>query len=75
MRSFEKTLKKINEIVEALESGDLSLDNSIKKFQEGTKLIKQCYSELESVKKNVSIILEDSKGKDKIDEFSYEENE
>ncbi|NIP31349.1 MAG: exodeoxyribonuclease VII small subunit [Candidatus Dadabacteria bacterium] len=75
MESFEKSLKKINEIVELLESGELSLDESIKKFEEGTKLVKECYQKLESVKKNINIIVEDSNEETHIEEFELDENE
>lgn len=74
MKSFEESLKEISKIVDQLESGDLSLDESIKKFEKGTKLIKDCYKELESVKKAVNIILEDSEGNRRLEVFNYEED-
>ena len=44
--TFEENLKKINKIVEVLEDGDLPLNESVQKFEEGVKLIKECYKEL-----------------------------
>lgn len=74
MESFEKSLKKISEIVEKLEQGDLSLDKSIEKFEEGTKLIKECYNELEKVKKKVEIIVTNSEKEIGFEEFEYDED-
>jgi exodeoxyribonuclease VII small subunit len=39
---FEKDLEKLEAIVEALEAGELSLDDALKKFEEGIKLYKRC---------------------------------
>lgn len=39
---FEKKLNKLETIVESMESGDLSLDDSLKKFEEGIKLSREC---------------------------------
>ncbi len=68
MKSFEKSLGKIKEIVEELEGNELSMDKSIEKFEEGTKLIKECYKKLEDVKKKVELIVVNSE-----DEISFEE--
>lgn len=68
MKSFEKSLDKIKKIVDELENSDLSMDKSIEKFEQGTKLIKECYKKLEEVKKKVELIVVDSK-----EEISFEE--
>ena len=39
---FEKALEQLEGIVEDLESGDLSLENSLKSFEKGIKLARQC---------------------------------
>lgn len=68
MKSFEKSLDKIKKIVDQLESSELSMDKSIEKFEEGTKLIKECYKKLEDVKKKVELIVVNSE-----EEISFEE--
>ena len=40
--SFEQKISKIEEIVELLDSGDESMDNLLKRFEEGLKLVKEC---------------------------------
>lgn len=75
MESFEKKLKKIKEIVDELENGKLDLDKSISRFQEGTKLIKECHDQLEEVKKQITILVEDSEGNITEEEFGSDEEE
>jgi len=55
--SFEKNLEKLKEIVENLESGGLSLKESLEKFQNGIGIIKQCYKELETAELKIETIM------------------
>ncbi|MCY4262310.1 MAG: exodeoxyribonuclease VII small subunit [Candidatus Dadabacteria bacterium] len=73
MKSFEKTLEEIKKIVDTLEEGNLPLDASIAKFELGAKLIKQCYADLESVKKKISLIVEKNDGSLELQDFDGEE--
>ena len=50
---FEEALKRLKEISELLENEDVSLDDSIKIYEEGIKLSKQCYSLLEKAELKV----------------------
>ena len=43
---FEKKLNRLEEIVGKMENGDLSLDDSLKMFEEGVKLSRECNSQL-----------------------------
>ena len=45
--SFEENMKKLEEIATELEKGDLDLDTSVSKFEEGMKISKQCSEMLE----------------------------
>ncbi|MBR3249380.1 MAG: exodeoxyribonuclease VII small subunit [Clostridia bacterium] len=56
--TFEESMKNLETIVTELEKGDLSLDDSVKKFEEGIKISKECNSILESAEKKISILLE-----------------
>lgn len=47
---FEEAVLKLNEIVEKLESGELSLEDSIKLYQEGIELSMSCKKEIENAK-------------------------
>lgn len=54
---FEDALARLEEIVEKLESGEAQLDDSIKLFEEGTKLVSFCTERLEEVKRKIEIIV------------------
>ncbi len=58
--SFEQSLTRIKEIVQKLEDNELSLDESIKLYQEGINLTTECYNKLNEVEKQSIKILEDS---------------
>lgn len=59
---FEDALKKLEKIVEDLESGDLSLDEALKKYQDGIELSRVCAQRLESAKKKIDILVKNKKG-------------
>ena len=61
-QTFEKAMKRLEQIVQELESGDLSLEKSIKKFEEGVKLSKFCSERLDETEKRVTILMEDQEG-------------
>ena len=56
--NFETKIKELEEIVAVLEKGDLSLEDSVKKFEEGIKVSKLCTELLENAEKRITIILE-----------------
>lgn len=58
--NFEEAMKKLEEIVTELENGNLNLDESVSKFEEGMKLAKQCNSILETAEKKITILLENN---------------
>jgi len=59
---FEEALKKLEKIVEDLEKGDLSLDEALKKYQEGLELSRLCSQRLESAKKKIDVLIRNKKG-------------
>jgi len=59
---FEESLKKLEKIVEELENGDLSLDDALKKYQEGIELSRQCATRLESAKRKIDLLVKNKKG-------------
>ena len=61
--TFEKAMKRLEEIVNQLESGAVSLDDSIKLFEEGIKLSKYCENELKNIENKAAKILENSQEK------------
>jgi exodeoxyribonuclease VII small subunit len=61
--NFEKSMKRLEEIVQGLEEGDLSLEESLRVFEEGMQLIKFCSNKLEEAEKKVTLLVEESGGK------------
>ncbi len=55
--NFEETIKKLELIVNELEKGNLSLDESVKKFEEGIKLSKLCNEFLNNAEKKINILI------------------
>lgn len=55
--NFEDAMKKLEEITAQLEKGDLSLDESVKKFEEGIKLSKECNKILEDSERRINILI------------------
>ena len=56
--NFEESMKRLEEIVTELENGNLNLDESVNKFEEGMKISKQCNKILEQAEKKITILLE-----------------
>jgi exodeoxyribonuclease VII small subunit len=52
--AFEEALKKLEDIVESMESGELPLEALLAKFEEGTRLVKTCQSRLEEAELKIS---------------------
>lgn len=59
-KSFEKELRRLEEIVSLLEKGETPLDESIKLFEEGVKGAKGLKKYLDEAKRKIEIITEDS---------------
>lgn len=55
---FETSLARLETLVEQMESGDLSLDESLKLFEEGIKLTRECQQALAEAEQKVSLLLE-----------------
>ena len=66
--NFEETIKKLEEIAGQLEKGDLNLDQSVSKFEEGMELSKRCTKILEEAEKKITILIENE---DKITEENF----
>lgn len=56
--NFEESMKKLEGIVTELENGNLNLDESVKRFEEGMKIAKECNTILENAEKKITILLE-----------------
>ena len=70
---FEESLKKLEKIVEDLEKGDLSLDEALKKYQEGIELARLCSQRLENAKKKIDVLVKNKKGEFELRPFDETE--
>ena len=57
--NFEKALDELESIVEGLESGDLSLEDSLKSFEKGIKLARKCQEQLSKAELQVQKLIEE----------------
>jgi exodeoxyribonuclease VII small subunit len=68
---FEKKLNRLEEIVVKMERGDLSLDESLKMFEEGIRLSRDCHEQLDQAEQKVQVLLEiDERGEAKTRDFA-----
>ena len=61
-QTFEDALSRLETLVEKMESGDGTLDQSLDWFEEGMSLIESCRQELESAEQKVKELIKDSEG-------------
>lgn len=59
-KGFEETIKELETIVAELEKGDISLDDSLEKFQKGIKLSNHCNKILQEAEKKITLITEEN---------------
>lgn len=55
--NFEESLASLESLVEAMEAGDLSLEESLKAFEQGIKLTRECQQALDQAEQKVQLLL------------------
>ena len=60
--SFEESLTTLEKIVRELEQGDLSLEDSLKLFENGVKLSRECQERLNQAERRIEVLLKDENG-------------
>ncbi len=71
---FEQAMARLEAIVGQLENGDLSLDESLKIFEEGIRLSKNCLKVLEEAERKVEVLVQDTNGKKQLRAFSLDDD-
>ncbi len=71
-KSFEEQISELENIINELENGNLNLDDSVVKFEEGMKISKECSKMLENAEKKITILLNDENGEKKEENFKTE---
>jgi exodeoxyribonuclease VII small subunit len=74
-KSFDSLLERLEKIVEELESGDLPLEKSIARYEEGVKLLKECYAFLEKAEKKIQKLVKREDGTFSLEDFEPEKGE
>ena len=64
--SFEKSINRLEELVDKMESGESSLEQNLKWFEEGMDLIKTCQTHLADADKRIQELIKPPKIEDKI---------
>lgn len=72
MPTFEESLKKLESIVEQMEKGELSLEQSLKLFEEGVALSAACKKELDEAEGKVQMLIKQRDGSFKTEPFPPE---
>lgn len=69
---FEKSMEQLNQLIEKMEAGQLSLEASLKCFEEGVALIRQCQQTLTDAEQKIQILTEKS-GKPALTDFQSDD--
>jgi len=62
-KNFESALEELEQVVEQLESGELSLEDSLSAFEKGVGLVRFCNQKLNEVEKKIEMLVRDKEGK------------
>jgi exodeoxyribonuclease VII small subunit len=60
--SFEQALQQLEQIVQKLEKGELSLEDSLKLYEDGIRLSRLCHAKLEEAEGRIEVLLKDARG-------------
>lgn len=72
---FEKALQKLEKIVSDLESGDITLEEALKKYEEGVRLSRECQGKLSQAEKKIEILTKSMAGTLVPEPFHEEDDE
>lgn len=71
--TFEQSMQRLEQIVRAMERGDVALDESLKLFQEGTELVRSCGKLLDEAKLQIQKVMTAADGSPVMEDFQDEE--
>lgn len=75
VEKFETSLKKLEDVVKRLEGGELSLEDSLKAFEEGVKHAAFCSRKLEEAEKKVELLLKQKDGSFTKEDFRLDDEQ
>ena len=71
-KTFEENMHRLEQIVRAMERGDVALEESLKLFQEGTELVRNCGKLLDDAQLQIKKIMTDASGNPVEEDFADE---
>jgi exodeoxyribonuclease VII small subunit len=71
-KTFEENMQRLEQIVRAMERGDVALEESLKLFQEGTDLVRSCGKLLDDAELQVKLVMAGAEGSPQEEEFSHD---
>lgn len=72
-KNFEASLAALEKVVRELERGDLPLEESLRLFEQGVKLSRECQERLNQAERRVEVLLRDTEGRPVLSAFDDEE--
>ena len=72
--TFEASMQRLEQIVRAMEKGDVALDESLKLFQEGTELVRSCGKLLDDAELQIKKVMTAADGSPVMEDFADEPN-
>lgn len=73
-KTFETSMQRLEQIVRAMERGDVALDESLKLFQEGTELVRSCGKLLDEAELQIQKVMTAADGSPVLEDFADEPN-
>ena len=70
--SFEASMERLEQIVRAMERGDVALEESLKLFQEGTELVRSCAKLLDDAQMQIQTVMTAADGSPVMEDFADE---
>lgn len=74
-QTFESSLGQLEKIVRELEQGDLPLEDSLKLFEEGVRLSRECQERLNQAERRIEVLLKDQNGSPTLEQIENEDLE
>jgi exodeoxyribonuclease VII small subunit len=72
--SFEQALERAESIARELEEGDLTLEQSLAKYEEGVRALKECYRILRKAEKRIEVLVKDEEGNLRTEPFRADDD-
>ncbi len=72
---FEESLARLEGLVQEMESGDLPLEDILKKYEEGNRLIKFCFHKLTEAEKRIEVLMKEKDGGVGLKELDLDEDD